>query len=62
MIDEFNKTELKRRARAMSDEEQALMLTQFKSNLIAEEQKRRLQQRESELNDIAKIFLKYKEG
>lgn len=62
MIDEFNKTELKRRARAMSDEEQAVMLTQFKSNLISEEHKRRLQNRENELNDIAKVFLKYKEN
>lgn len=62
MIDEFNKTELKRRARAMSDEEQAVMLTQFKSNLISEEHRRRLQNRENEINDIQKVFLKYREN
>lgn len=61
MIDEFNKTELKRRARAMSDEEQAIMLTQFKSDLISIEYSRRLKARENELSDIAKVFMKYKE-
>lgn len=61
MIDEFNKTELKRRARAMSDEEQAIMLTQFKSDLISIEYSRRLKAREAELGDIAKVFMKYKE-
>lgn len=61
MIDEFNKTELKRRARAMSDEEQAIMLTQFKSDLISIEYSRRLKAREAELCDIAKVFMKYKE-
>lgn len=62
MIDEFNRTELKRRARAMSDEEQALMLTQFKSNLISEEHRRRLQNRENQISDIAKVFMKYREN
>lgn len=62
MIDELNKRELKRRAKAMSDEEQAIMLTQFKSDLISEEHRRRLQIREDEINDIAKVFIKYREG
>lgn len=62
MMDEFNRAELRRRMRAMSEEEQAEALKVFKSHLITAEAQRRLDRKEEELNDIAKVFMKYKEG
>lgn len=61
MMDAFNKAELRRRMKAMSEEEQAEALKCFKSYLIANEYKRRLEMREHELEDIARVFMKYKE-
>lgn len=61
MMDEFNKTELRRRMRAMSDEEQIEALKVFKSHLITEEAQRRLDRKEAELKDIENVFLKYRE-
>lgn len=58
---EIERRELIRRAKAMSQDEQTVMLAHFDSKLIASEYYRRLAKREREREELQAVLNKYKE-
>ena len=61
-MNDLERKELRRRARAMSEEEQSIAIRCFRSTVITGEVTRRLIARESEVNDFARTFLRYREA